>query len=175
MNVIVIINDSLRWDHLGCYGNHWIKTPNLDKLASEGTIFESCYSEGLPTIPSRTTFSPVVSLFPFGGGNALSPRMYYWLRYCGTKGSPPLWLRTYITFINLPWPLKEVLTYAIYSWSWGRPLDPWYQYHSGRRQVLQRGRQRQVCTPTIDTISQKYPLVAERGGHLCCPGCESGD
>lgn len=74
MNVIVIINDSLRWDHLGCYGNHWIKTPNLDKLASEGTIFESCYSEGLPTIPARTTFFTGCFTFPFRGWQRLEPK-----------------------------------------------------------------------------------------------------
>ena len=36
MNVIFIINDSLRKDHLGCYGNEWIQTPNIDALAKEG-------------------------------------------------------------------------------------------------------------------------------------------
>jgi len=35
MNLIVIMLDSLRQDHLGCYGNSWIKTPHIDKLAGE--------------------------------------------------------------------------------------------------------------------------------------------
>jgi len=35
MNVIVVMADSLRKDHVGCYGNRWIKTPNIDRLASE--------------------------------------------------------------------------------------------------------------------------------------------
>ncbi len=33
MNVFFIIIDSLRQDHLGCYGNDWIRTPNLDAFA----------------------------------------------------------------------------------------------------------------------------------------------
>lgn len=54
MNLIVIMLDSLRQDHLGCYGNSWIKTPNIDKLAEESILFENAYTAGLPTIPVRT-------------------------------------------------------------------------------------------------------------------------
>jgi len=67
MNVIVIITDSLRVDHVGTYGNDWIKTPNIDKLASESTLFEWAYSEGLPTLPTRTTFFTGRYTFPFRG------------------------------------------------------------------------------------------------------------
>jgi len=54
MNVIMIMSDSMRQDHLGCYGNDWIETPNLDKLAEESVVFENAYCEGLPTLPVRT-------------------------------------------------------------------------------------------------------------------------
>jgi len=73
MNVIVIINDSLRFDHLGCYGNDWIKTPNIDKLSSEGAVFDHFYSEGLPTVPTRTTFFTGRFTFPFRGWQRLEP------------------------------------------------------------------------------------------------------
>lgn len=52
-NAIVIMFDSLRFDYVGCYGNNWIKTPNMDRLAREGVLFENSYTEGLPTIPCR--------------------------------------------------------------------------------------------------------------------------
>ena len=52
-NVIFIMLDSLQFNYLGCYGNKWIKTPNIDALAREGVLFENAYSEGLPTIPVR--------------------------------------------------------------------------------------------------------------------------
>jgi len=55
MNVIVIIADSMRADHVGCYGSK-IKTPNLDRLAREGVLFEEAYSENLPTMPCRTAW-----------------------------------------------------------------------------------------------------------------------
>ena len=36
MNFIVVCIDTLRYDHLGCNGNDWIQTPNLDRLAEGG-------------------------------------------------------------------------------------------------------------------------------------------
>ncbi len=52
-NVIVVMLDTLSFDYLGCYGNKWIKTPNIDRLAREGVLFENNYIEGVPTIPCR--------------------------------------------------------------------------------------------------------------------------
>ncbi len=52
-NAIVVMFDSLQHNYLGCYGNEWIKTPNMDRLAREGVLFENCYIEGLPTVPCR--------------------------------------------------------------------------------------------------------------------------
>ena len=52
MNVILVIIDSLRRDHLGVYGNEWIKTPTSDALARESLRFDRSYPESLPTIPA---------------------------------------------------------------------------------------------------------------------------
>ncbi len=54
MNVIVIVADSFRYDHLGLTGSSPAQTPNLDALAAEAALFDNCYAEGLPTIPART-------------------------------------------------------------------------------------------------------------------------
>ncbi len=51
MNVIVIVVDTLRYDHIGAHGNDWIHTPNLDRLASESWVFDSAWSASYPTIP----------------------------------------------------------------------------------------------------------------------------
>ena len=40
-NIILIISDTFRKDHLGCYGNSKIHTPNLDRLAEKSFIFEN--------------------------------------------------------------------------------------------------------------------------------------
>ena len=65
MNIIVIMLDSLRQDHLGCYGNEWIETPNIDALAQESILFENAYPEGLPTIPVRTELFTGQCTLPF--------------------------------------------------------------------------------------------------------------
>jgi hypothetical protein len=36
-NIIFIFADDWGWGDLSCHGNTWLKTPNLDKLASQGT------------------------------------------------------------------------------------------------------------------------------------------
>ena len=40
MNVIIIMADSWRVDHIGYYGNEWIQTPNLDRFAEESCVFD---------------------------------------------------------------------------------------------------------------------------------------
>ncbi len=54
MNVIVIVADSLRYDHLTPHGPSPAETPNLEAFAAESLLFEDCYAEGLPTMPART-------------------------------------------------------------------------------------------------------------------------
>ncbi len=53
VKVILIYADSLRRDHLGAYGNKWIHTPNLDRLAGVSSVFEHAYIGSFPTVPTR--------------------------------------------------------------------------------------------------------------------------
>lgn len=53
MNVIWIVADTFRKDHLGAYGHPYIKTPALDSLASKGTRFDRHYIAAFPTMPTR--------------------------------------------------------------------------------------------------------------------------
>jgi arylsulfatase A-like enzyme len=48
--------DSLRADHLGCYGYPRPTSPNIDRLAREGMRFDRCYVTDSPCMPSRTSF-----------------------------------------------------------------------------------------------------------------------
>src|SRR5919107_4032307 len=52
-NVVLIIIDTLRKDHVGAYGNDWIKTPNLDAVAEESLLFTRAHPEAMPTLPAR--------------------------------------------------------------------------------------------------------------------------
>lgn len=55
MRIIYIDIDTLRADHLGCYGYHRNTTPNIDKIADEGSIFTNCYASDAPCLPSRAS------------------------------------------------------------------------------------------------------------------------
>lgn len=65
MNLLVLCTDTFRADYLGCYGNTWVETPYLDKLAKEGVRFTDCYGEGLPTLPARRVLYTGRRIFPF--------------------------------------------------------------------------------------------------------------
>lgn len=43
-NLIIVTPSCMRRDMLGCYGNNLIRTPNIDRLAREGTVFSHCYA-----------------------------------------------------------------------------------------------------------------------------------
>jgi len=63
-NLILIIADTFRADHLGCYGSERVKTPALDRLAEESVTFTACYADGLPTIPARRVYHAGRSIIP---------------------------------------------------------------------------------------------------------------
>ncbi|HHE71407.1 MAG TPA: sulfatase [Chloroflexi bacterium] len=67
MNIVLVIIDTLRQDHVGAYGNDWIVTPNLDRLASESIRLTRCYPESLPTLPVRRALHTGKRTFPFHG------------------------------------------------------------------------------------------------------------
>src|SRR5438132_10097243 len=53
-NVVFITIDTLRADHLGCYGNKQVRTPNINALAADSTRFERAYTAVPVTLPSHT-------------------------------------------------------------------------------------------------------------------------
>ena len=55
-NIIFILADDLGSGDLGCTGHPYAETPNIDRLASEGTRFEQFYVTGITCGPSRTGF-----------------------------------------------------------------------------------------------------------------------
>lgn len=53
LNVVFILADDLGWGDLSCYGNRQFRTPNLDRLAAEGTLFTHYYQAGSVCSPTR--------------------------------------------------------------------------------------------------------------------------
>jgi choline-sulfatase len=65
-NVLLITIDTLRWDHLGCYGSHDSATPVLDGLAARGARFETAVVHVPLTAPSHASI--LTGLTPLGHG-----------------------------------------------------------------------------------------------------------
>ncbi|MFH5183499.1 sulfatase [Paenibacillus sp. TAB 01] len=55
-NILWICTDQQRYDTLGCTGNSFVKTPNIDRLASKGVLFENAFSQSTVCTPSRASF-----------------------------------------------------------------------------------------------------------------------
>ena len=64
--VILISIDTLRADHLGCYGYARDTSPRIDELAADGILFENCITQTGHTLPTFTTI--MTGRYPFGHG-----------------------------------------------------------------------------------------------------------
>jgi arylsulfatase A-like enzyme len=67
LNVVLIVIDSLRPDHLGCYGNERVQTPSIDALARESLRFTRAFPEAMPTVPARRSILTGRRIYPFRG------------------------------------------------------------------------------------------------------------
>src|SRR5215207_3870316 len=63
-NVILVIIDTLRKDHVGAYGNDWIHTPTLDAIAEESLLFTQAHPEAMPTLPERRAIHTGMRTWP---------------------------------------------------------------------------------------------------------------
>lgn len=57
MRTLILDIDSLRPDHLGCYGYDAPTTPNIDEFAEDAVLFERAYTANSPCMPSRAAFT----------------------------------------------------------------------------------------------------------------------
>lgn len=55
-NIVFIMADDLGWSDLGCMGSDYYETPNIDRLATEGLVFDNAYAAAANSAPSRACF-----------------------------------------------------------------------------------------------------------------------
>jgi arylsulfatase A-like enzyme len=65
-NLLLVLEDTLRADHLSCYGHDRATTPVKDRFAQDGVLFEQAFSQATMTRPS--TLSLMTSLYPSATG-----------------------------------------------------------------------------------------------------------
>lgn len=89
MNYVLFFPDEMRASALACYGNPIVKTPNYDRLASEGTLFENNYVQNPVCVGSRCSL--LTGWYPHVNGHRsllhfLSPNEPNFLRYMKMSG-----------------------------------------------------------------------------------------
>lgn len=67
-NIILIIGDDIGADDIGCYGNKEVKTPNIDRIASEGLLFKNAFLSISSCSPSRSSI--ISGRYPHNTGAA---------------------------------------------------------------------------------------------------------
>ncbi|RLG83149.1 MAG: hypothetical protein DRO39_08760 [Thermoprotei archaeon] len=71
LNIVFVVIDTLRADHLGCYGYFRDTSPTIDRIAREGVFFENFYASGIPTGPAFT--SMITGLYPVNHRYYITP------------------------------------------------------------------------------------------------------
>ncbi len=106
-NIVIIFADDLGWGDLACFGAKRIRTPNLDKLAREGTRFTSFYASQPVCSASRASLLTGCYANRIGIHGALSPRSKTGLNTGETTLAEMLRDRGYATAIFGKWHLGD--------------------------------------------------------------------
>ncbi|MFT7649389.1 MAG: arylsulfatase A-like enzyme [Candidatus Poriferisodalaceae bacterium] len=75
-NVLFIITDQQRADHVGFGGNDVVRTPHLDSLAARGTVFENAWVANPVCMPNRSTI--MTGPMPTAHGVVFNDRSLEW-------------------------------------------------------------------------------------------------
>ncbi len=137
-NIILIVADDLGYGDLGCYGCKDIKTPNIDKLSSEGVRFTCFYANGPVCTPTRAAL--LSGMYqqrigglesPIGAGNIGRYDEAEWLVERRDLGLP-------VEYSTLPRELKKAgyNTAIVGKWHLGyeekfRPHNHFFDYSFG--------------------------------------------
>jgi arylsulfatase A-like enzyme len=73
MKAIFIVLDTIRRDYLTAYGNKWVKTPSITRLAEKGITFDNHWVGSLPCMPARREFMTGRHNFLYRGWGPIEP------------------------------------------------------------------------------------------------------
>jgi arylsulfatase A-like enzyme len=72
-NVVLVVCDTFRRDHVGAYGNRTIRTPNIDSFARDAVVFDHHVVSSFPTMPARADILTGRFSYTFMGWEPLPP------------------------------------------------------------------------------------------------------
>jgi arylsulfatase A-like enzyme len=164
-NIIFILADDLGYADLGCYGQKQIRTPNVDRLAAEGTRFTNCYAGSTVCAPSRsvlmtgqhTGHTRVRANFAAVGG--VGPQKRVPLEPEDVTVAEVLKQAGYATGITGKWGLAEPETAGVPS---RQGFDEWFGYlnqrnaHSYYPPYLWRNEEKFILEGNKDGRRQQY-------------------
>lgn len=175
-NFLLILADDLGAPELGCYGNTVYRTPNLDRLASQGIRFETCYATPICT-PSRVALLTGQYGFRTGYFNLLGspytplPNSSEYNLGAKLTFADLLKARGYATALSGKWQLTGQWPTLIHDcgfdeyriWAFTNNLPPGVQ-HTG------------AFEPSGQASRYWHPCVMENGQYLCTkPGAYGPD
>lgn len=146
MRILYLDLDTLRPDHLGCYGYHRNTSPNIDRISSQGIRFNNYYCSDAPCLPSRaalmTGFFGYHSGIVGHGGTAAD------LRLEGEHRG----FRTRLANFSLPAVLKKHGFHTAFIGGFGERHSA-YWFYAGFREIFDTGQggmeSAEVVTPTV--------------------------
>ncbi len=88
-NILFIMTDQQRSDALGCTGG-WVETPNLDRIAEEGVLFENCVTTSPVCVPARLSLAtgryPHTTTVWNNGKHTLASDIPTWMKSIRDRG-----------------------------------------------------------------------------------------
>ena len=72
-NIVFILSDDHRWNHMGFMDHPWIQTPNMDRMAKEGMVFNNAFCTTSLCSPSRASFVTGQYAHKHGVKNNITP------------------------------------------------------------------------------------------------------
>ena len=147
-NILIVMADQLSALAVGCYGNAIVKTPNIDRLAAHGVVFDAAYSSSPLCAPARYAFMTGRHASLCGGYDnaaympATTPTFAHYLRALGYRTS--LCGKMHFIGADQLHGFEQRLTTDIYpadfGWvpDWTRPaerIDLWYHNMSSVKQA----------------------------------------
>ena len=133
MRILYLDIDTLRPDHLGCYGYHRNTSPNIDRLAAEGTRFDNVYVSDAPCLPSRASMFTGQFGIHTGvvghGGTAADIRPIGYQRRFATHGQRP----------GLIHAIRQTGIYPVSVSPFAERHSAWW-FYSGWREMVNPGK-----------------------------------
>jgi arylsulfatase A-like enzyme len=173
-NIIILIADTFRTDHLGCYGPTRVKTPNLDRLARDGVVFTNVTTEGLPTIPCRRVYHTGKSVLPGARWEPLGAGDTTFAQIAGKKGFTTGFIADTYHYFAPGYNFHRGFS----SWEWvrGQESDKW---RSGPKEAFEPRKHMpdHLWNETYDKTLRQYMMNTQgrRGpeDYFCARSCEA--